>query len=96
MEKGRQIEPGRLRRAQRLLPHVEHLDGQQFRVRGVDEPSYLVDLTYDPPCRCADASYRGMGKMCKHELACRWLAHDEQVLLAAGEMLAKKQSAVSY
>lgn len=84
-------EPGRLARAKDLA--IEKVGPRQYRVRGQDEPFYMVDLDVDPPCYCADQENRGkqIGGKCKHVLAALLQEHNPALMQALGESLLRQE-----
>src|SRR5438105_312245 len=88
----RTIERGRLLRGMALLPFMEELGPNLFRVRGNEEPLYYVNLDGDPVCYCDDSKHAPReGRMCKHEIVCRLYSMEEGVLTAMNDILVNRQ-----
>lgn len=89
----RTIEHGRLLRGMALLPFMEELGPNEFRVRGNEEPVYYVNLDGDPVCYCDDAKHAPRAsRMCKHEIACRLWSMELGVVTAMNDILVKRKA----
>lgn len=69
------IEPGRLARS--LTRAWVKTGPRQYRIAGVHQPWYDVDLDSDTPCYCESARFSGI--MCLHELRARTVERDPRV-----------------
>lgn len=85
-------EPNRLTRAITEL-RSEQLGPLEYRVWG-GRHEHHVKLDVDPPCDCEDFYYRGREILCAHVLHCLMREGNQDLLIAAGEIMRQMQEQV--
>ena len=85
-------EPKRLQRAITQL-RSEQLGSVEYRVWG-GQHEHHVKLDVDPPCDCEDFHYRGREVLCAHVLHCLMREGNQELLIAAGEIMRQMQEQV--